>query len=225
MCMCVCVCVLGLTGVHDECPLPSHDHCMQTLLGTFLRVHTHTYLQSCMFWASLVCMMSALFRLVHKKVTACRCCCVCLCIYIYVHVHVYIYIYIYIHTHTHINTYIHTCIHAGPTYGSPPCYVSMLPADIPRKRHSLQITHTYIHTYMYTCIHAGPTYGSPPCYLSMLPDNKSGKRYSVYNTPEKVVGLIKLPLDGMYIHACVFVCVCVCVLHIHIYTGESCRFD
>jgi WD40 repeat protein len=41
-----------------------------------------------------------------------------------------------------------------------------------------------------------PTYGAPPSYLQVLPDNNSGKRYAVYNTPEKVVGLLKLPLDG-----------------------------
>jgi len=42
----------------------------------------------------------------------------------------------------------------------------------------------------------GPTYGAPPSNLQVLPDVGSGKRYAVYNTPEKVVGLMKLPLDG-----------------------------
>ncbi|EKX39032.1 hypothetical protein GUITHDRAFT_114910 [Guillardia theta CCMP2712] len=42
----------------------------------------------------------------------------------------------------------------------------------------------------------GPTFGPPPHRLLTLPPDEQGKQYVVYATPHKVVGLIKLPLDG-----------------------------
>ncbi len=70
--------VLGLTGVHDERPLPSQEsHCVQTLLGMLC-----VCVCVCVFWASLVCMMSALF---HLMITACRRCWARFCVYIHIH--------------------------------------------------------------------------------------------------------------------------------------------
>lgn len=43
----------------------------------------------------------------------------------------------------------------------------------------------------------GPTYGlSALNSLTMLPGSDTDKRYCVYTTPEKVVGMMRLPLDG-----------------------------
>ena len=42
----------------------------------------------------------------------------------------------------------------------------------------------------------GPTYGGALTKMLMLPTGESGDRYMAYSTAEKVVGLLKLPLDG-----------------------------
>ena len=43
----------------------------------------------------------------------------------------------------------------------------------------------------------GPTYGlSAINSLTMLPSTETDKQYCVYTTPEKVVGMVRLPLDG-----------------------------